>query len=112
MPPPVSYVQPLLNDGCLYAHEADPNGGEMLLSRDDGIEFIATKNREAYESREGRRYVGMEWCLLVELGEPLSHTGINVELDANGIGCETREVKHPVRLVLPTDAELRQYAVK
>jgi hypothetical protein len=78
-----------------------------LLDRADGLAAVSEKNREIMQDE----YESSEWWVLIELGEPLPMPLVAIDIDeAGAIGCETRWIKFPVRVVAPTPDEVKDWA--
>jgi hypothetical protein len=90
----------------LIAISADDYGPGPDLSRQAAFQQAAETNRRYLLL--GAAWDG-QWCLVVELGNPLEGTWVASEF-AGPLGVESRITRRPLRLVRPTEAELAQLA--
>jgi hypothetical protein len=73
---------------------------------------MADENRTGFpDAKEPPgEYKHLFWAVLVEFGEPLPTPLVNIEIDEAGvIGCETRWLKFPARVVIPTAEEIAKF---
>lgn len=78
------------------------------MTRAKALEAAAAANGAAFSDEEVGP--GSAWLLIVELGHGMARI-VDLELEENGMGIETRKEQQPFRLVMPTAEELAKYAV-
>jgi hypothetical protein len=87
---------------------------DPLLTREAGLAEVAEINARSIAEWPNTLGFGKQpdWAMLIELGEPIGSGCISPDIEANGIGCETRTLDWPIRVVRPTDEELARYAIE
>jgi hypothetical protein len=90
-------------------------GGDVVpskwLTREEAFRTVAEMNRQHWKEQNGR--VGLSaWCLVVELGAGIVPCGLQLmEIHESGIGHYELSSIQPMRIALPTPAELAKYAI-
>lgn len=111
LPEPESFVA--VPPGLVQTTEHDWNACPRL-TREAALHAAAEANRETWNAMEaGDDFEGMYWNVVVELGEPCEAAPgvIRVEFAESGVGVMTENRDIPVRVVIPTAAELARYAI-
>jgi hypothetical protein len=77
--------------------------GDMLIMRDEAFADAAAENES--QLAETDDVIGMEWHVVIELGQPVLGTLAIIHVERNGVGCLARDLQWPVRIIRPTAAE-------
>jgi hypothetical protein len=85
------------------------HGDYGFLNRADALAEAARRNRNAMNGDEVK---GEDWFVVVESGQSMPLINSEIELTLGYVGREQRQEVFAVRIVVPTEKELRQYATK
>lgn len=79
-----------------------------LLTRAEAMAEVARLNRRQFDSADFEE----EWYVAVELGIQPASGFITISMSYNGMGGASSYGDKPVRIVIPTEAELAKYSIQ
>ncbi len=103
--PPTSLID-IPRDSDIF--EEDFTGKGDISTRSNALAYAAERNRRSLKAAK-KGVCGIDWVILVEIGKPVPLPLTVCELDVDGVGYQEQMLKQPIRLVLPTKAELAKY---
>ena len=87
-------------------------GVDPIYDRRDVYKEIAKHNRKQLALHDSGRWLeGRQWYAAIELGQPIETGYRSIEIEPGKIGVESATIDRVVRLVIPTEAELKEYAI-